>query len=179
MVGIGVVVLRENKSTKKAEVLLIQRGKSPNKGMWTFPGGGLELGETMEECAAREVLEEAGVAIRTSSGIEKLMGCGVAPQLSACGAKAPFNGTGRFHSMLPTPFTAVDSIHKDDQGRVEFHYMIVEIAASPIDPDSELTPKDDVDDAKWVAVDELRTLSKLVRLTAKVAEEAVSRFSLN
>eukprot|EP00891_Asterochloris_glomerata_P007817 jgi/Astpho2/7817/Aster-x0784 len=40
-VGIGVVILRPHPSG--AEVLLIQRGKSPSKGMWTFPGGSQEL----------------------------------------------------------------------------------------------------------------------------------------
>ena len=80
-VGVGVVVLRTNESTNNAEVLLIQRGKEPGKGQWTFPGGGLELGETIVECAEREVFEETGVIIKSGSGTENLMGCGVIPQL--------------------------------------------------------------------------------------------------
>lgn len=34
------------------------------KGTWSVPGGYLEFGETFEECAAREVLEETGVNIK-------------------------------------------------------------------------------------------------------------------
>eukprot|EP00959_Pyramimonas_sp_CCMP1952_P423652 8874283-Pyramimonas_sp.AAC.1 len=80
-IGVGVVVLRTNKETNNAEVLLIQRGKEPDKGKWTFPGGGLELGETIAECAEREVLEETGLVIKSASGTENIMGCGVIPQL--------------------------------------------------------------------------------------------------
>ncbi|NRB20891.1 MAG: NUDIX hydrolase [Rhodobacteraceae bacterium] len=42
-------------------VILVQRGKQPSAGMWGFPGGHLELGETALQAAARELLEETGV----------------------------------------------------------------------------------------------------------------------
>ncbi|MHA2403550.1 MAG: NUDIX hydrolase [Candidatus Kariarchaeaceae archaeon] len=42
-------------------VLLIKREKEPNKGMWSIPGGVVEIGETQEESIKREVREEAGV----------------------------------------------------------------------------------------------------------------------
>ena len=45
------------------KVLLVRRGKEPEKGMLTFPGGSLELGETMAECAARELMEETGLKL--------------------------------------------------------------------------------------------------------------------
>lgn len=32
--------------------------------IYTFPGGGRELGETLEECCKREVLEETGVTVK-------------------------------------------------------------------------------------------------------------------
>lgn len=54
-VGIGVVLLRGS------EVLLARRGRPPRVGEWSLPGGGQRLGETMETCARRELLEEAGV----------------------------------------------------------------------------------------------------------------------
>src|SRR5260221_9391327 len=57
-VGIGVVVLRRD------EVLLIQRGKPPRIGQWGIPGGAQHAGETVFEAAAREVMEETGVAVR-------------------------------------------------------------------------------------------------------------------
>lgn len=45
-------------------VLLVQRAIEPGYGLWTFPGGFVERGETAEMGAEREVLEECGVEIR-------------------------------------------------------------------------------------------------------------------
>ena len=56
-VGIGVVVLRPG------EVLLVRRGKAPNIGSWTLPGGAQDVGETAEAAARRELLEETGVTV--------------------------------------------------------------------------------------------------------------------
>lgn len=42
-------------------VLLIERGNEPFKGKWAFPGGFLDMDETAEECAARELQEETAV----------------------------------------------------------------------------------------------------------------------
>ncbi|MBW3625096.1 MAG: NUDIX hydrolase [Armatimonadetes bacterium] len=44
-------------------VLLIRRGREPNYGQWSFPGGAVELGETSRECAAREAKEETGLDV--------------------------------------------------------------------------------------------------------------------
>lgn len=44
-------------------LLLIKRGHEPGKGNWSFPGGRIELGETVLEAAKRETLEETGVEI--------------------------------------------------------------------------------------------------------------------
>ena len=43
------------------KVLLIQRGIEPFKGKWAFPGGFMKIDETAEECAKRELEEEAGL----------------------------------------------------------------------------------------------------------------------
>lgn len=45
------------------EVLIVQRGKEPNKGKWEFPGGKVELGETHEQALARELNEELGIEV--------------------------------------------------------------------------------------------------------------------
>ena len=39
-------------------LLLIQRSKAPGKGLWSFPGGRLELGESLLHAAKRELFEE-------------------------------------------------------------------------------------------------------------------------
>jgi 8-oxo-dGTP diphosphatase len=46
------------------EVLLVERGKAPARGLWGLPGGAVEVGETLEEAVAREVLEETSVVVK-------------------------------------------------------------------------------------------------------------------
>ena len=43
------------------KMLLIQRGNEPFKGKWAFPGGFMNMNETAEECAKRELEEETGL----------------------------------------------------------------------------------------------------------------------
>jgi ADP-ribose pyrophosphatase YjhB (NUDIX family) len=51
-------------------VILLRRGFEPGQGLWTFPGGFVDLGESVEEAARREVDEELGMAIE----VERLVG---------------------------------------------------------------------------------------------------------
>jgi ADP-ribose pyrophosphatase YjhB (NUDIX family) len=46
------------------KVLLLRRAIEPRYGTWTFPGGFMEIDETLEECAAREAHEETGVHVK-------------------------------------------------------------------------------------------------------------------
>ena len=57
--------------TKEAEpkVLLIQRGDEPFKGCWAFPGGFMNMDETTEQCAIRELEEETGLVVTTTHQI--------------------------------------------------------------------------------------------------------------
>ena len=54
-----VVIAREN----EPKVLLIQRGNEPFKGCWAFPGGFMNMDETTEQCAIRELEEETGLKV--------------------------------------------------------------------------------------------------------------------
>lgn len=57
-VGLGVAIIRNGK------ILFGKRKNSHGEGSWCFPGGHLEFGESWEECARRETLEETGLKIR-------------------------------------------------------------------------------------------------------------------
>ena len=48
----------------KGKILLVKRGCEPNKGLWSLPGGSVELGETARDALAREVLEETSLVVR-------------------------------------------------------------------------------------------------------------------
>jgi ADP-ribose pyrophosphatase YjhB (NUDIX family) len=43
---------------------MVKRNERPDKGMWSFPGGAVEFGETTKHAAIREVKEETGLDIR-------------------------------------------------------------------------------------------------------------------
>jgi 8-oxo-dGTP diphosphatase len=57
IVAVGVVVKRGH------EVLLVQRLNEPSRGRWSLPGGAVELGETLQKAARREVQEECGLQV--------------------------------------------------------------------------------------------------------------------
>ncbi|MEM4699904.1 MAG: NUDIX hydrolase [Candidatus Nezhaarchaeales archaeon] len=56
-VGVGVIAIDEGR------ILLIKRRDPPDPGLWTVPGGLVELGERVEAAAVREVEEETGVRV--------------------------------------------------------------------------------------------------------------------
>ena len=70
-VGFGVMILKDGK------LLLGKRHEDPEKassllngaGTWTMPGGKLDFGETFEEGAKREVLEETGITLNKTNVI--------------------------------------------------------------------------------------------------------------
>jgi len=63
VVGVGAIVVRGGK------VLLVKRAAAPSRGLWAIPGGSLDLGETLQEGAEREILEETGIRIRAGAPV--------------------------------------------------------------------------------------------------------------
>lgn len=62
-VAVGAVILHQDK------VLLVLRGQAPAKGQWAIPGGSVELGETLQTAAEREVMEETGLRVQAGEVI--------------------------------------------------------------------------------------------------------------
>jgi 8-oxo-dGTP diphosphatase len=57
MVGVGILIRRGE------EYLLIKRASEPDRGLWSIPGGMVEIGEKAEDAAIREAEEETGLKV--------------------------------------------------------------------------------------------------------------------
>ena len=74
-------------------MLMCERGKEPHKGEWTFPGGSLELGETVADGAVRELREETGLEVGGPLAPPRPVTCTDSITLDASGAV-------KFHYLL-------------------------------------------------------------------------------
>ncbi len=57
VIAVGAIIRHQDR------LVLIRRDKEPAKGFWTFPGGAVELGESLQDAVRREVLEETGLQV--------------------------------------------------------------------------------------------------------------------
>lgn len=57
-VAVGAIVFNHER------ILLVQRSQPPAEGYWAIPGGSVEIGETLQQAAQREIFEETGVQIQ-------------------------------------------------------------------------------------------------------------------
>lgn len=51
-------------------VLLVERNQEPKKGVWTFPGGVVDLGESVTDAVRREVEEECRIVVRPTTLVD-------------------------------------------------------------------------------------------------------------
>jgi 8-oxo-dGTP diphosphatase len=107
IVGVLAVVMRGDR------VLVVRRANPPMPGRWGFPGGVLELGETVAQGAMRELAEETGVEAEAGG-----------------------------------PLTVIDTIDRDEEGRVRYHYTLVAMIGHW--QSGEGVAGDDADEVAWL-----------------------------
>ncbi len=107
IVGVLAVVMRGDRA------LVVRRANPPMTGRWGFPGGVLELGETVAQGAMRELFEETGVTAEAAG-----------------------------------PLTVIDTIDRDQEGRVRYHYTLVAVIGRW--QSGEGVPGDDADEVAWL-----------------------------
>ncbi len=125
-VGVGAVIVDGEK------IVLVRRRTEPLRGHWSLPGGAVEVGETLEACVAREMLEETGLDVEVGPVIE-----------------------------------VFDRITRDDDGRVQYHYVLVDYLCWPVG--GALQAGTDVDDAVLVAPDDLERYGLTPKAVAVIA----------
>ena len=124
-VGVGAVIVEGD------TVLLIRRRYEPLAGQWSLPGGAVEVGETLEECVAREMLEETGLEVEVGPVVE-----------------------------------VFDRITRDGDGRVQYHYVLIDYLCWPIG--GTLQAGSDVDDAVFVQESKLADYGITAKATAVI-----------
>ncbi len=134
IVGLGAVVWHQGK------VLMIRRGRPPRAGIWSLPGGGQLLGETVEDGIRREIREETGIEIELLGLLE-----------------------------------VIDSVQRDAEGRILYHYTIIDYAARWVS--GEVRAGDDAADAGWFAPEDLAGL-ELWSETLRVIEQSRRFFAV-
>ena len=108
IIGVLAVVLRGERA------LVVRRANPPMPGRWGFPGGVLELGETVGDGAMRELKEETGV-VAEAAGV----------------------------------LSVIDTIDRDDKGRVRYHYALVAVRGVWVSGDG--AAGDDADEVAWLS----------------------------
>jgi ADP-ribose pyrophosphatase YjhB (NUDIX family) len=121
VVAVGVII-RQTDRTAGEQILLVQRAQEPSKGLWTFPGGAVELGEMVRDAARREALEETGLKVEVG-------------EVAAI----------------------VDNVVRDEAGRVQYHYLIIDFFARP--SGGALSPGTDVSATRWASLADLDRLA--------------------
>lgn len=136
VVGVLAVVWRDG------EVLLVRRANPPQAGRWGFPGGGIELGETLAEAARRELAEETGVVATGGRPVTAI-------------------------DVIEQPDTG--DRDAEDRDGPRYHYVLVAVALDW--RAGEPVAADDALDAAWFAPDRLPAdlcteVAELVALTS-------------
>ena len=124
--AVAVIVRYADVESSSPWWLLVQRGKEPNKGMWSIPGGSIEAGESTLAAGKRELQEETGLRDDASMPYQL-----------------------KWHRF--GSFASSDSIHLDSG----FHYVISQCFAE-VDGEPNIKAGDDAIDAEWFSASGVR-----------------------
>ena len=113
LVGVGILIKNGE------EYLLIRRAAEPDRGLWTMPGGLVEVGERVREAAVREAREETGLEVEVREVLD-----------------------------------VIDKIVRDEEGRVKYHFIIVDFLAVP--KGGRMRASSDALEARWVRREEFK-----------------------
>ncbi|MCD6263212.1 NUDIX hydrolase [Candidatus Bathyarchaeota archaeon] len=113
LVGVGILIKHGEKH------LLIRRAAEPDRGLWTIPGGLVEVGERVREAAVREAREETGLEVEVREVLD-----------------------------------VIDKIVRDEEGRVKYHFIIVDFLAVP--KGGRMRASSDALEARWVRREEFK-----------------------
>ena len=143
LVGVGGVVVSEGRA------LLVRRETEPARGEWTIPGGLLEVGETLIEGVARELLEETGLTVRVLELVEAL------------------------ERIFPEDSIQDSSPVNGQRLKPRYHYVILDYLCELVS--GELCPNEEIADLAFVREEELERY----RLTPDVIRVVRKAFALS
>src|SRR5499433_4388144 len=126
ILAVSAAIIRDGK------VLIVRRARPPARGLYTLPGGGVEVGETLVEAVVREVREETALVVEP---------------VALAGYR--------------------EAIARDDDGRIERHFVILPFAARWIAGEPRLN--DELSEAHWMRPSELKGLATTDGLAGIVA----------
>ena len=129
---------------RTARIALVTRAKPPDTGVWSLPGGKIELGEPTMVAAARELQEECN--------------------LSASDV--------RFHETPFTVTDVIRPAAASSDPGSKFHYLLAQTFCSTLETvePSQLTAGDDAGDARWCSLDDMNDLDGRGQLASGVID---------
>ncbi len=145
LVGVGGVVILNERA------LLIRRGSEPLRGEWSIPGGMLELGESLQQGVARELLEETGLHVRVLDVIEVF--------------DRIYGSSDQNKHILPADAPA--------NQRPRFHYVIIDYLCEVVE--GSLRAGSDVTDARFASEQELSQFG-LTETASRVLQKAFAMY---
>ncbi len=145
LVGVGGVVILNERA------LLIRRGSEPLRGEWSIPGGMLELGESLQQGVARELLEETGLHVRVLDVIEVF--------------DRIYGSSDQNKHILPADAPA--------NQRPRFHYVIIDYLCEVVE--GRLRAGSDVTDARFASEQELSQFG-LTETASRVLQKAFAMY---